>query len=96
MLGLKTTVTFGKHKGKRVEQTLETDTQYWLWLRDQKIKNDRLNLFDEEADIALRKLVGRPLPARVEFKTDGSPLLKGELTLKADREELYADDWGAF
>ena len=96
MLSLESLVTFGKHKGHRLKQCIETDAQYWTWLREEKIKNERLNLLDEEADKALSAAARKKLTARVGIRSDGSPILKEELALQAQRDELYAEEWGEF
>lgn len=99
MLDFNSAMQFGKLKGQKIKDTLETHADYYVWLRNERIKNERSNLFTEEVDAKLRGYVkGRHhMAERVDANGDQvTAKLKTELETIKTRDELYSDQWGAF
>ena len=70
MLGLESSLTFGKFKGKTVREVIQSDFGYVKWLRDQRHENGE-NLLTPEADVALQMKTGK-LKARITSASEAA------------------------
>lgn len=54
MLGLKDKIAFGRHRGNAVEDILKRDPGWLRWLREERMKTNKENVFTEQVDKDLK------------------------------------------
>ena len=57
---------FGKHKGKSLQEVIDTDKQYLIWFIEQPCKNPQYALADRATKDSIRKLLGSEAPKKAK------------------------------